>query len=610
MEEHVGRWWHTALDHLTQASNKAFAVHLSDVQGSIGTMFRAAGGDAALRIASASEQAIGGPRAWMARLAGSGERAELPVLDSEVVALPSTVSVFADLALNRDLFVWLAMLAAHYRHTGDWVADNMAASANALVTFPGFRQRYLGLRDAHLAQRPDTTRMKPKLNAAEQRVQAALLGEPTSTATPVQAADVTPVWLWMTVGDRLQPGTGSGASPKPTEGGKPPSPKDDGRRRRTQAAPDSDAHNAMVLPFRGESLMSWSEMVRMDRATDDEDDGSAVTAANDMDKLSVTQDGETLASRIKFDLDLPSASHDEEPLGPGQRFPEWDYKRGALQPEYCVVQELMGRSDSQYTPSPALRRMAKHMSRRLEVLRDAPRMQHGQEQGDDIDLDAWVRLRAEEGDLRTWRSDTPAVYSRRINGERSLATLLLADLSLSTDAYANDQMRVIDVIRDAMYAFGEALSAVGDPFAMWGFSSVRRHQVRLQHLKGFDEAWGDTTRNRVGAVRPGFYTRMGAAIRHATMQLSQRSERRRLLMLLTDGKPNDLDQYEGRYGLEDTKRAIHEARQAGLVPFCVTIDEAAHDYLPLLFGRQGYVWVHRPQDLALRLTQAWRTIAR
>ena len=573
-------------------------------------MFRAAGGDATLRIGAASDQAVGGARTWIARLAGNGERADLPVLDGEVVALPKSVSVFPDSDLNRDLFIWLALLAAHYQHKGDWLADNLCATAKALAAFPGFQTRYRALRDAHLAQRPQGASLTSKAHVAESRVQAALRGEHLMAATPVQAADVWPVWLWMTVGQEPATGGNRSLDLKATNASKPPRPKDDGRRRRTQTAPDSDARNAMVLPFRGESLMSWSEMVRMDRATDDEDDGSAVTAANDMDKLSVAPDGETLASRVKFDLDLPSASHDEEPLGPGQKFPEWDYKRGVLQADHCVVQELMGRGDSQYTPSPALRRMAKSMSRRLELLRDAPRMQHGQEQGDDIDLDAWVRLRAEEGDSRTWCSDTPAVYSRRINGERSLATLLLADLSLSTDAYANDHMRVIDVIRDAMYAFGEALSAVGDPFAIWGFSSVRRHQVRLQHLKGFDEPWGEASRNRVGAVRPGFYTRMGAGIRHATMQLGKRSERRRLLMLLTDGKPNDLDQYEGRYGLEDTKRAIHEARQVGLVPFCVTIDEAAHDYLPMLFGRQGYVWVHRPQDLALRLTQAWRAIAK
>jgi nitric oxide reductase NorD protein len=134
--------------------------------------------------------------------------------------------------------------------------------------------------------------------------------------------------------------------------------------------------------------------------------------------------------------------------------------------------------------------------------------------------------------------------------------------------------------------------------------------VRLQHLKGFNEPWSETTRARVGSIRPGYYTRMGAAIRHATRELGNRSERRRLLMLLTDGKPNDLDIYEGRYGIEDTRHSIHEANQAGLSPFCVTIDQTAHDYLPLLFGQRGYALVHKPQDLANRLTQAWVALAR
>ncbi|MCB1981459.1 MAG: VWA domain-containing protein, partial [Rhodoferax sp.] len=97
-------------------------------------------------------------------------------------------------------------------------------------------------------------------------------------------------------------------------------------------------------------------------------------------------------------------------------------------------------------------------------------------------------------------------------------------------------------------------------------------------------------------------TRMGAAIRHATLRLEQRPERQRLLLLLTDGKPNDLDVYEGRYGLEDTRHAVRAARAAGLLPFCITIDEAAHDYLPMLFGEQGYALVRRPQDLVNRLS--------
>jgi nitric oxide reductase NorD protein len=114
----------------------------------------------------------------------------------------------------------------------------------------------------------------------------------------------------------------------------------------------------------------------------------------------------------------------------------------------------------------------------------------------------------------------------------------------------------------------------------------------------------------VGAVRPGYYTRMGAAIRHATVRLAARPERQRLLLLLTDGKPNDLDVYEGRYGLEDTRHALKEARSAGCTPFAVTIDRDAHDYLPMLFGQQGYALVHRPRDLPRRLAAVYSALTR
>jgi nitric oxide reductase NorD protein len=235
---------------------------------------------------------------------------------------------------------------------------------------------------------------------------------------------------------------------------------------------------------------------------------------------------------------------------------------------------------------------------------------HAQPDGDELDLDAWVRHATEGGDTR---SESPAVWQRRVRDERSLATLLLADLSLSTDAHVGGRgqaTRVIEVIRDALYVFGEAMAAGNDPFEMLGFSSVRRQNVRIQHLKGFDEAWSGLARSRVGAVRPGYYTRMGAAIRHATVRLAARPERQRLLLLLTDGKPNDLDVYEGRYGLEDTRHALKEARSAGCTPFAVTIDRDAHDYLPMLFGQQGYALVHRPRDLPRRLAAVYSALTR
>lgn len=609
MEEMVGRWWHNAVTKLALQTHPQAVVHLSDVQKSIGILFRAAGGSSALRLAPASEQRVGGPRNWLQKVAGSGRRADMALLEPDVLALPASLAVFEDPTLNRDLYLWLAIQSASYAHTGDWVSDNRCATVRGLDCFPGFAARHQRLLGAHLAQRPKLSQLRGEAAANEAVVQSALRGEDTIVRR-MGPADVAPVWMWVGAGDTLATDGIRNAAKETSEDPAASHSAEDKKRRRTQRTQESEGRNPLVLPFRGEALMSWSEMVQVNRSTDDEDDGNAIQAANDMDKLSTAPDGQTLASRVKFDLDLPSSSSDDLPLGPGLRLPEWDFRRQVLQAEHCVVQTMEVRHAAPYVPTAALRLTAKRLRRRLEVMRDVPRPQHGQDSGDAIDLDAWVRFNTDQLGHGGLRSDTPPVYTRQAKCDRSLATLLLADLSLSTDAYATSQVRVIDVIRDALFVFGEALSATGDPFAIWGFSSVRRQHVRLQRLKGFEETWNGSTQARVGAIKPGYYTRMGAAIRHATLQLSERPERRRLLMLLTDGKPNDLDVYEGRYGLEDTRQAIHEAHAAGLFPFCVTVDETAHDYLPFLFGREGYALVHRPQDLVSRLTQAWATLAR
>jgi nitric oxide reductase NorD protein len=609
MEELVGRWWHEALTHWTRPEHAAFSVSLDEAKKSIGILFRAAGGAGHVRLTEATSQRTGGAQPWLNRLAGTPQRAALTVLEPQVLALPPALAVFPDRALNHDLYLWLALLSAHYTHGNGWVADNLRATEHALQAFPGFAPRYQALRDAHLAQRPDPAALKGRHAAAERCIQTALRDQ-TPDYLDLVCADVAPVWLWMGAVESFAPGAERSTQPTTPTDPRKAADKNDTQRRRASTRQYDTERNPFILPFRAEALMSWNEMVRVNRSTDDEDDGSAMRAANDMETLSITPDGQSLAARVKFDLDLPSSSADDLPLGPGTHFPEYDYRKGVLIPAHCCLQERIARPGTAFVPSPALRNTARAMRKRLEILRDAPRQQRGQQSGDDIDLDAWIRLQADAVGDQALRSDTPAVYTRRVRGERSLSTLLLADLSQSTDAYASDTERVIDVIRDALYVFGEALTAVGDPFAMWGFSSVRRQNVRMQRILDFDERWSDASRARVGAIRPGYYTRMGAAVRHATAQLQVRPERKRLLMLLTDGKPNDLDVYEGRYGLEDTRHAIHEARTAGLTPFCVTIDTDAHDYLPMLFGRQGYAMVHRPQDLVRRLTQAWTMLAR
>ncbi|MCB2015982.1 MAG: VWA domain-containing protein [Hydrogenophaga sp.] len=599
MEEWVGQQWDRFIRRAANRQHADAAVSLDQVQRSLNLMFRAAGGAPAVRVASASERRVGGPRDWLQRVAGTGTHAATGRLEPEALSLPPSIAVHADASLNRALYLWLAALAAHIEPTGHWIDDNCRATRRALATFPGLAERYRQLRAAEQALRPEASRLRRRAAEVEQQVQRALATPDDDRGCDARPEEAAPVWMWLDTTQVSGPAA-LARDQDPTAGSQRPPAVQDARRRRAQAVADERDKAPLMMFFRAESILSWGEFVKVNRASDDEDDGNALAAANDMDVLAVAPDGQTTASRVKFDLDLPSAAADDRPLGPGIRLPEWDWRRGELLPGHCALQTLVTAEPPGFVLPPALRVTARRVRRRMEVMRGGMGRLHAQSEGDELDLDAWVRHHVEAATAP--RTESPAVFSRRVRSERSLATLLLADLSLSTDAYATQTARVIEVIRDALYVFGEALSASGDPFEMLGFSSVRRQNVRIHQLKGFDEAWGARARDRVGAIKPGYYTRMGAAIRHATLRLEQRPERQRLLLLLTDGKPNDLDVYEGRYGLEDTRHAVRAARAAGLLPFCITIDEAAHDYLPMLFGEQGYALVRRPQDLVNRLS--------
>jgi len=233
---------------------------------------------------------------------------------------------------------------------------------------------------------------------------------------------------------------------------------------------------------------------------------------------------------------------------------------------------------------------------------------NAQADGCEIDLDAYLRFSSER--LAGVHTAAPGLYRDLRVGDRDLACLLLADLSLSTDAHINNDQRVIDVIRDSLFLFGESLMGTGDRFALYGFSSRKRDHVRFHTIKSFEEAYNAEVRGRIAAVKPGFYTRMGAAIRHASTLLIKQPANRRLLLIITDGKPNDLDHYEGRYGIEDTRQAIREAHRAGLQPFCVTIDQQAGEYLPHIFGSNGYIVIRKPAELPLRLPLLYAQLTR
>jgi nitric oxide reductase NorD protein len=239
-----------------------------------------------------------------------------------------------------------------------------------------------------------------------------------------------------------------------------------------------------------------------------------------------------------------------------------------------------------------------HVRHQFERLRARRAMLRRQRAGADLDIDAYVAAMMDRG---AGRPLDDRLYIETRPARRGLAIALLIDASSSTAARLSDSQRIIDVERLALLLASEALSALGDAYAMYSFGGEGASNVKLSIVKDFGEINDQTIRERIGAIEPGGHTRLGSAIRHMTAQLARQDAGHRLLLILSDGRPHDVDEYQNRYGIEDTRQAVLEARASGVFPYCITVDSESSEYLPRLFGPSGYSVVRRPQQLATAL---------
>ena len=610
MEEYVGELWDRLITGAAEKRHAAVTVKLDDIAKSAAIFFRALGGDPGLGISAAPAVRHGARRRLLQRVAGSGEKVELSWRDGEVLRLPSQIDLFDEQTLNRDLYFWLVAIAAVASdHNQPWIIRNQLATQATLERFPGLQSRYERLVQAVIALRIPPEKLPADEAAQESTIRQALQYPGTVEAITLAARPFQPVPLWPHPHPPVSAAaSGAAGAGSPEQSGNAAT-KKSRRKHLAQRSDVKEDKNGFLMMFRAESLFSWSEFVKVNRPQDEEDDAeTAQLVAEDLDNLTIARDGKTSAANVRFDLDLPSGAADDTPLGEGVLLPEWNWKKQVLQPDYCSLQQLIAADAKPCELPQALKNTANQLRRQFQALTPTRHWLKGQQDGDELDMDAWVQLVSERNS--TMPTSEHGLYRAQVNQERDLACLLLADLSLSTDAYVLNHNRVIDVIRDSLLLFSEALTATGDSFALYGFSSLKRSHVRFHYIKGFEEKYGGQVRGRITAIKPGYYTRMGAAIRQASSLLVQQKKRQRLLLILTDGKPNDLDQYEGRYGIEDTRVALLEAKKLGLRPFCVTIDTEASDYLPHLFGAGGYVVIRNPEDLPKELPLLYAQMTR
>jgi nitric oxide reductase NorD protein len=194
------------------------------------------------------------------------------------------------------------------------------------------------------------------------------------------------------------------------------------------------------------------------------------------------------------------------------------------------------------------------------------------------------------------------VFTKRHKLERNIAVMFMVDMSGSTKGWINDAER------EALVLLCESLESLGDRYSIYGFSGMTRKRCEVYRVKQFDEPYDDTVRARISGINPRDYTRMGVAIRHLCHLLNQVEARTKLLITLSDGKPDDYDTYRGAYGIEDTRQALIEAKRDGIHPFCITIDSEARDYLPHMYGAVNYTVIDEVRKLPLKVSDIYRRL--
>lgn len=288
------------------------------------------------------------------------------------------------------------------------------------------------------------------------------------------------------------------------------------------------------------------------------------------------------------------------------KYDEWDYTKRMYKEDFCKVypKSLLKTNVSYYKKTLAennstlmgLRKMLTNVNNKYQQQRRQP-------QGEEFDIDAITDLFV---DVHSKHTPSENIYISKRKKEKDLSILLLLDISLSSDGYAAGN-RVIDVEKQVSILFGEILNEFNIDFSIDCFYSKTRNHSSYITIKDFDEDW-NKSKFKVGAVEPSGYTRIGAALRHSGAMLDKRSTKNKWVILLSDGKPNDYDKYEGKYGVNDVKQALRELNERNINSYALAIEAQAKYYLPQMFGQNHYQILTTPVELLKSMVQLYEKI--
>ena len=592
MEEHIGKVWHKYISKKAIKSYDEQKVYFQDLKKSLKIFYHLLGGDKAKDILITDKRPIFKQRTLIEKVSGVGKSFFLPWQDEKALYLPASLSCFSKKQDNEMLYFWLvAMMSKTIIKQNNLIIQNIKNTNELLNTYEGFNSFYERCSNELFENHEELSFIK-SLNEKDLRN---------------ESTNIQPFYLWIYPALNSKKILEDFEDDDELEGvKKDPSKTETLQMKKQVNKMDDKKKTDGLLMFLPESLMSILEQVNVDRSEDDSFDEDALYNAEDLDEITLGRKKANLNARIKMDLDISSNSQEEFPIGKGFFLDEWDYKKNAYLENYVKIKPIITTNIKAISIPKRLTKIVKRVQNELDLMELDRIKKINLAYGDEVNIDSWIDYRGS----RNKEGHNQKFFETFEKKTRDMSTLILADISLSTEAGITSEIRVIDMVKDGLMVFSEALERLQDRFAIYAFSSLKNTNVRFHIIKNFKEKYSNLIRGRIDAIKPGYYTRLGAAIRESTKILNNQKSANKLLLIISDGKPNDVDRYDGRYGIEDTKKAIQEARKKGITPFCVTIDLEAKDYLTHLFGKNGFVVIRDTKKLPKVLPEIYMNLTK
>jgi len=295
---------------------------------------------------------------------------------------------------------------------------------------------------------------------------------------------------------------------------------------------------------------------------------------------------------------------------PPRHYPEWDYATTSFKPDWVSVYEAVHPSGSTADVDAILDKhaqLAKRLKKLLDLLKPQNYVrQRYQEEGSELDLDVAIRSLI---DYKSGAQPDPRINMNHKHDGRDISVMILLDLSESlNDIPDGAEQSILQLSQEAVSLLAWTIEQLGDNYAIAGFHSDTRHNVRYYHIKGYSEKFDDTVKSRISAMQAGFSTRMGSAIRHASHYLEAQKTDKKVMLILTDGEPSDIDVDDDDYLIRDTKKAVDELSSKGMHSYCISLDKKADDYIQDIFGAGGYTVIDNVEKLPEKLPLLFATL--